>query len=597
MSDDRDRPGASQDEGCHSLDLDLHAYQDVWMAQLGHLNTWYPLTSRVTINVPPTITKTSMIEGLSLLYIFNNLRSVDLRFRSKEHTVDAAVIGTFAELLTLQSLSVTGATFNPGADLGVLLSLSKLHTLNVMFLGEEGLEDRHMPGLACLTNLKSLSFRSAVDLTDEGFMQLAVLTNLTHLSVLPLSICVTKHSLSTVAQLPHLASLAVGLTEAKQVMAMRAVEDLKVLQLVVDDKHLDCSEFMSVCALCLRTSLVVLRLGTCHASNSDFILSLATLVNLSELKLAVAVATGAQPFHCDLALWTTLSKLTVLDLACTTKISLPLTLELVALLVASWPGLNALSLSVMGKHEATQEAVASLGGFKILQKLSLSAPLDHDTQSSVWSSTPVTVPVCLADLPTSLTNLVLELAAVSSSHPAPASEPSPPPLPPSRQLFLPTLNHLVLNECEIDDSTLSDVLNTATQLTSLELDSVVGHSDQPWDALSTLPFLTKFVLHASVKNQQVSHGFLNSVKRARSLRHLEWSIPHRGLTANDMDRVVPAVMNLTNLNFLSIPVEEGLWSRNPHWNLLLSDSLPMCKVSLRAGIVLYTPWDDYSIVV
>ncbi|GFR46000.1 hypothetical protein Agub_g7478, partial [Astrephomene gubernaculifera] len=220
----------ANEENC--LHLQLHTDEAVWMRQIGHLKDWCSATRTVKLGVPALVSTPLAANSIRLLWLFPNLQRLDINFNSTRSCIEQPVLIACAELMHLTSLSLSGGHLprrSADLDLGVLTSLRRLAALAVRTHGSEGLdglEDEQLVGVGRLTGLRCLALRASENVTDEGLFALSGLTGLTRLQLVPLGLCVTRSGISRLAAcLPHLAHLGVGLHEARQVAALKGLDD------------------------------------------------------------------------------------------------------------------------------------------------------------------------------------------------------------------------------------------------------------------------------------------------------------------------------------------------------------------------------------
>uniref|UniRef100_A0A7S0S167 Uncharacterized protein n=1 Tax=Chlamydomonas leiostraca TaxID=1034604 RepID=A0A7S0S167_9CHLO len=423
--------GTQEEQG---LELVVWPDEAVSYSQLGHLITWASGTRKVNVSIPPAASMGRVVDTIRLAWNFKQLTDLQITPVAATWRVNQAVLGAGAELLGLRSLVLDGGTLDTrGLNLHALTSLRALSMLRLRPLrgGEMGDELLVDSGLAYLTTLQDLEFRGCLDtLTDEGLEVLHALSHINTLAIHPIGLMCSRVGMEALcAHLPGLRTLHIGVSQAGQAEVLRGAPDtVKTMSLVVSG---GCHEgrmaplardprtgsavhvpgpaelpaLLASCTLCYAQQLVSLRLATIRVEDSTFMVALGTLTRLTELSVAVGPARrSTPPAILNLSHLSQLRTLKALDFAAVgQRLALPLTPKLMAVLTASWPTIQSLSLSAMvpmpgttassssasSKHGGCRimnrawssqlgDALSLLGQFSELKKLALFAPLSDE---------------------------------------------------------------------------------------------------------------------------------------------------------------------------------------------------------------------------
>lgn len=107
------------------LHLVVHPDENVNMVQMGHLQHWYSAgTSEAHVHAPPGLTSAPVLAQLvSALFMFPNLRILNLTITQPAFVLRQAVFCAIAELSQLQECWVQGGTLLPASE-GIKLEVS-----------------------------------------------------------------------------------------------------------------------------------------------------------------------------------------------------------------------------------------------------------------------------------------------------------------------------------------------------------------------------------------------------------------------------------------------------------------------------------------
>lgn len=181
--------GEPDAEEHNTLRLDALTDETTWMRQIGHLKDWCRGTETVCVTVPRTVQRGAIVApGVALLFVFNDLRKLDLSFASTSFVLSQQIVCAAAELLHLTSLRFLGGELprDKAIDFGLLTSLRSLKSLAVRpHSDEEGLEDAQLLGVGRLTSLVDLDIKASEDVSDAGVASLTALASLTRLVISP----------------------------------------------------------------------------------------------------------------------------------------------------------------------------------------------------------------------------------------------------------------------------------------------------------------------------------------------------------------------------------------------------------------------------
>eukprot|EP00878_Enallax_costatus_P023244 GHUV01024713.1.p1 GENE.GHUV01024713.1~~GHUV01024713.1.p1 ORF type:complete len:205 (+),score=74.33 GHUV01024713.1:49-663(+) len=194
------------DEGC-------------WMSAIGAARAEQPAVHSCELLVSPRVCPEIVAENLKLLFIFDNLRHLQLRLGTDDVLVTQRMVCALAELLHLTSLHVLQGSIQPAVDISHWSSLHNLAELKLLPYEQAGLLDQQLEQLSMLSSsLTSLSLRlDPSHITAAGTQHLARLATLRQLSLCPMGQKCTAAELQRLLELPQLSDLTLGVTRASDV--------------------------------------------------------------------------------------------------------------------------------------------------------------------------------------------------------------------------------------------------------------------------------------------------------------------------------------------------------------------------------------------
>ncbi|KAF6251163.1 hypothetical protein COO60DRAFT_1645356 [Scenedesmus sp. NREL 46B-D3] len=367
------------------LHMDMQPDEDDFMMEVGTLRCCCPALRSAELALSPRVSSHAAAESVKMLFIFQNLRQLQLRLDFDSIQVGQRLVCAIAELMQLTSLHLLHGSLQPGLALAHWSSLGQLAELKLLPAEQAGLGDAQLEQLPLLsTTLTSLALRCHPSRASHaGRRHLSTLTSLRQLSCCPVGRGLSSGELQGLVGMPRLARLTLGLTDASEVLLFGQLQlqqaSPRLCLLLRDGQfRVPPADVLSVAGWCLARHLVKLSIGPLAAAcPGDVLLMLATLRQLQELRLRL-VAPLDQHFSgtVDLLALSPLQRLTCLELLASSRLYVPFDVKVVSLASLAWPALAALRLSLAGKPELMAESLALCDNFSCLTELQLFSPVD-----------------------------------------------------------------------------------------------------------------------------------------------------------------------------------------------------------------------------
>ncbi|WIA40594.1 hypothetical protein OEZ86_013934 [Tetradesmus obliquus] len=517
------------------LQLTMQPDEDDFMMQVGALSSVCPGLAGAELAVSPRVSSHAAAESVKMLFMFQNLRRLQLRLDFDSIQISQDLVCAIAELMQLTSLQLLHGSIAPGLVLAHWSSLKQLAELTLLPAEQTGLGDAQLEQLPLLSaTLTSLAIRP-------------------HPSLCPVGCGLSRGELQMLLGMPQLTQLTLGLKDAAEALLFGQLQlsqpTPRLCLAVLDGQpRLPPSELLSVLSWSLAQHLVKLAIGPLAAAcPGDVLLMLATLKQLQELKLQlVAPLDTHSSGTIDLLALTPLRRLTCLELLASSRLYVPLNVKVISLASLAWPQLAALRLSLAGKPELMAESLALCDNFACLTELQLFSPVPPRASFEE------------EQLP----------AAVGA------------------------FQHYKLEECCVDDAAMAAILAAATGLRTLELAACEGLSNTALAGLTSLTRLTRLVIEAEATPGITLRAF-DVVSCLTSLASLTWCSRDSLQGPMDCDALTGQLAALTRLRQLVlITGQQELLSSMCGWKVVLARALPLCRLVLWRELVQESPWGD-----
>lgn len=379
------------------LHMDVQADEDDSMACIGYAFERFPKAQGCDLAISPRVSESVAADSIKMLFMFNDLRQLQLRFDFDDILITQPMVCAIAELLHLTSLHLLHGSLHPEVDVSHWTSLRSLAELKLLPGDEGGLRAPQVEQVAGLSsNLTSLALRlHPQEVPSDGLWHLAdCMTQLQELSLCPLPEACAAADLRQLLEMRRLARLQLGTRDAAQVMLLNEVKVPRSgpqLSLLVRDacEPGPAADILTVIGWTLPQHLTALSIGPLAAPcPNDVLVTLATLVNLRHLELQLVAPPGQHVSGTvELLTLSPCRQLTCLEVLTSSRLYVPFTLKTVSLATLAWPKLAALRLSLAGRRELMPEALDMLDNFLALKELQLFSPLEDSPLEDLQTST------------------------------------------------------------------------------------------------------------------------------------------------------------------------------------------------------------------